>query len=134
MILRRMGTRLQSVTPDFDARAMTEISFRPDGALTLQADEFADEYRLEETRELTATSEGDVKNEVEQAALDDLRAQLAELEKSAGDALCVIESQAGVDYPKTTDRTDNLVVAGENRLFFKYRIEPPLRIGVYRKR
>ena len=134
MILRRMGSRLQSVTPDFDARAMTEISFRPDGALTLQADEFAAEYALEDTRELTATSEGDVKNEVEQATLDDLRAQLAELEKNAGDAVCVIESQAGVDYPKTTDRTDNLVVAGENRLYFKYRIEPPLRIGVYRKK
>ena len=39
MILRRFGSRIHQVTPNFDARAMTEISFLRGAALEDSADE-----------------------------------------------------------------------------------------------
>jgi hypothetical protein len=46
----------------------------------------------------------------------------------------VVENQEGEDYPKTRDTKKNVVVDGENRLYFYWRIDPPLRLGVYRTR
>ena len=42
MIAKRYGTKIQSVTPNFDARAMNEIGFQRDNEWSLPADEFAD--------------------------------------------------------------------------------------------
>lgn len=134
MILRRYGTTVQSVDPNFDARAMTEIGFRRNGQLSISAEEFEARYEKVDERALTAESEGDVKDEAERALLDDLLAQLRALEEEVGeDHVLVVESEQGVDYPKTRDKTKTLVVGYENRLHFTWRVDPPLRMGVYRE-
>jgi hypothetical protein len=136
MIVRRYGSTVQSVVPNFDSRAMTEIGFQRTPDLSIPAAEFAEEYEQVEERSLVASAEGDVKIEAEQALLDDLLAQVAELQAGLGaEMLILVESQAGRDYPKLRDRTTVQVVGGlENRLYFTWTVDPPLRLGVYRRR
>lgn len=133
MLARRYGTAVQSVSAHFDARAMTEIGFRRTADLSLPADEFFRRYEKVDERALGATSEGDVKDEAEQALLASLEARLDALAAEVGPGhVLLIESQAGQDYPKTRDRTETRVVGYENRLYFHWWIDPPLRIGIYR--
>lgn len=135
MIVRRFGSSVSSVEPQFNARAMTEIAFRRTGDFSMKADELDAEYERADERELTATAEGDVQSEVEQAVLASLEKQLGELDSEAGpDTLLLIESEPGRDYPKTRDRTRTVVVGPDNRLHFEYTIDPPLRLAVLRKR
>lgn len=135
MILRRYGVNLQSVDVNFDARAMTEIGFRRNHETSISAEEFEDRYVLDERFELEARAEGDVQDEVERAVLADLERQLQALNAAlpAGHLL-VIESEQGQDYPKTRDDKQNVLVDGENRLRFAWRVDPPLRVGRYRLR
>ncbi len=134
MIIRRYGTTVQSVQPNFDARAMTEISFRRTSEYSASFEEFSEAYERVDERALTATAEGDVKDEAERALLDSLQEQLEALESEVGEAhVLLIENQAGQDYPKTRDRTENRVVGYENRLYFFWTVDPPLRLGVYRR-
>src|SRR5690554_7902936 len=73
MIIRRYGTTVQSVQPNFDARAMTEISFRRTSGYSASFEEFSEAYERVDERALTATAEGDVKDEAERALLDSLQ-------------------------------------------------------------
>ncbi|MBI4540808.1 MAG: hypothetical protein HY704_15000 [Gemmatimonadetes bacterium] len=135
MIVKRYGTSVSSVTPVFQSRALTEISFRRDGDFSMPVEEFFDRYTRTEARELSAESQGDVQDEVEQAVLGSLQTQLLELSEALWpDHALVIESEPGVDYPKTRERKTTTVAAGENRLYFYRWIDPPLRVGVYRKK
>ncbi len=59
-----------------------------------------------------------------QARLDDL---------NEGELL-LVENQQGVDYPKVRDRKEGIIVEGENRLYFHWRVDPPIRLGLYRRR
>ncbi|MEZ4417118.1 MAG: hypothetical protein R3E10_15300 [Gemmatimonadota bacterium] len=135
MILRRYGANLHSVDINFDARAMTEIGFRRNNATSIAADEFEDRYVRDELIELDAHAEGDVQDEAEQSVLSELRQKLEALdaELPAGHVL-VVESEQGNDYPKTRDEKKNVLVDGENRLHFMWRVDPPLRVGRYRIR
>ncbi len=134
MIVRRYGSTVQSVVPNFDSRAMTEIGFVRTTDLSIPAAEFAERYEQVEERALVATAEGDVKVEAEQALLDDLLEQIAELRAGlTEEMLILVESQPGRDYPKLRDQTTVRVVGGiENRLHFTWTVDPPLRLGVYR--
>lgn len=135
MIVRRYGNTVQSVQPNFDSRAMTEIGFLRTGALSLTADAFLEEYERVGEQQLTAAAEGSVKDETEQQLLASLRAQLTQLEEELGQRhLLVVESEPGRDYPKTRDRTTTLVVGGENRLHFQWTVDPPLKLGVWRRK
>ena len=135
MILRRYGTTLRSVDLDFNSKALNEIGFRRDREASIPVEEFEEAYESVLGHSLTAESEGDVQGEVEQRMLDDLAAQLDRVmeEMSDGEVL-VIQSEQGNDYPKTRSRSKNVIVEGENRLYFYSSIDPPLRVGVYRKR
>lgn len=135
MILRRAGSRLQAVEPDFDPRALTEITFRPAQGLSLTAAELEERYERVAGRELTAEADGPVQGEAEEALVRRLEEALRALEASLGAGeLLVLESQPGVDYPKTRERTENVIVDDENRLYFYWRVEPPLRVGIFRPR
>lgn len=136
MIVRRYGSTVQSVVPNFDSRAMTEIGFLRTTDLVIPAAEFESLYEQVEERALVATSEGEIKNDSEQALLDDLLAQIAELRAGLAEGMVLlVESQAGRDYPKLRDHTTVKVVGGlENRLHFAWRVDPPLRLGLYRRR
>lgn len=136
MIVRRYGSTVQSVEPNFDSRAMTEVGFQRTSELSLPADEFFGRYERVEVRALTAATEGDVKDEAEQAVLASLREQIDAMERELGEGqLLLVENQPGLDYPKTRDRTTTIVVGGvENRLHFSWTVDPPLKLAVFRRR
>ncbi len=130
MILRRYGKDVHSVETNFDSKALTEIAFTRDHQVSTPGDEFFQAHEKLSEHGLTAQAEGDVQDEVESVMLDDLLAQLSVLHESLeeGQVLC----EQGNDYPKTKTRQKNVVVEGENRLYFYSSIDPPLRVGVYR--
>ena len=135
MIAKRYGSKVHSVTPNFDSRAMNEIGFRRDNEWSEGADDFFDSFEKLETHELTAAAEGAVQSDAEEKLLETLEAQLEAVAKTVGDdAVLMIESEQGVDYPKTRHTQTNQVVGNENRLYFRFTVEPPLRVAVYRKR
>ena len=135
MLLRRYGSSYQSVVPHFDARAITEVSFRRDRAHTIGADDFDEQFEKLREERIAAESEGTVQAEAEAAVLEQMESKLQELlaQLSEGEIL-VVESEQGVDYPKLRDRKQGIIVDGENRLYFHWRVDPPLRIGLYRRR
>ena len=133
MILRRYSNNVQSVETNFDSRALTEIAFRRDHEWSMKTDEFFETHENVSEHGLTAEADGDVQDEVEAVMLDDLLAQLSALHQSLGAGqVLFIESRKGKDHPKTRTRQKNIVVEGENRLYFYSSIAPPLRVGVYR--
>ncbi len=133
MILRRYGNTMQSVEVDFDARAMNEIGFRRDRELSIPTGEFESGYQRVDGAELTARAEGAVQDEAEQAALDQLLAALRAFEAASEEGdLVVVESQQGVDYPKTREERTNVVEGGRNLFRFVWSIDPPLKVGRYR--
>lgn len=134
MILRRYGNRVQSVRPNFDGLAITEIGFQRDHELSLDADEFAARYERVGSHELTATAEGDVQREVEDAMLAELRGQLETIESGLDADIVLLVENAGTDAAKPRGRQTTHVVADENRYHFAYSVDPPLRVGVYRRR
>ena len=134
MILRRYGHTLHSVRPNFDSKAMTEIGFRRDQERSLPVSELGEQYQLVETLDLSSQADGYVHDEVEQALLADLESQLKALEARLGDdEVLVVESEQGVDYPKTRSEQKNEVIQGENKIHFYVNVHPPLRIGRYRR-
>jgi hypothetical protein len=135
MILKQYGNSYQSVQPNFNSRALTEIGFRRDKRLSISAEEFDATYEKMGGREFAPESEGDVHDRAEDDLLRNLEDGVEECVAELGDGeVLVVESREGEDYPKTRDRKKNVVVDGENRLYFYWRVDPPLRLGVYRKK
>jgi hypothetical protein len=135
MILKRYGRKLQSVRPNFDANAMTEIGFLKDDEQVFTAEEFESTYQQAEVRELRASSESHVQSLAEHAVLHTLEEQVLDLEHSLGShGVLVVENEQGRDMPKTRHTQRTLVERGENRLHFDFSIDPPLRMGIYRQR
>jgi hypothetical protein len=133
MILRRYGKNVESVEANFDSKALNEIGFRRDHEVSLEADGFFESRTRVSEHALTAEAEGDVQDAVESVMLDDLLAQLSTLHEGLEEGqVLLIESEKGLDHPKTKTRQKNVVVEGENRLYFYSSIDPALRVGVYR--
>ena len=135
MILKRYGTSFHSVETNFNSRAITEVAFRRDRAFSVSVEEFDATYEKVDERAFTAETEGAVQDVAEEALLEELEAGLQETLTSLGDGeILVVESMEGADHPKTRDKKKNIIVDGENRLYFHWRIEPPLKMGLYRKK
>lgn len=135
MILRRFGRTIEAVQPKFKATALTEIGFQRSGEAKYTTDEFAETFERVDERLVAAESEGNVKGEVEEELLQALLNEVREIEAGLDDgAVLVFENLPGQDFPKTVDVTRNVMEKGENRLHFTYRVDPPLRFGVYRRR
>jgi hypothetical protein len=132
MILRRYGDSVQSVTLNFDSRALTEIGFRRDHRVSYPAEVFFATHERVHGHELAVTAEGYVQGEVEQLLLADLQVRVLGLELSEDEVL-LAENEQGVDYPKTRTVQKTVVHKGENRLHFSITVHPPLRMGTYRK-
>ena len=134
MILRRYGNSVQSVVLNFDSRALTEIGFRRDHGISHPAEEFFASHERVHSHELAVTAEGYVQDEVEQLLLEDLEGRVLRLEQELSeDEFLLVESEQGVDYPKTRTVQKTVVREGENRLHFTITVHPPLRMGAYRK-
>jgi hypothetical protein len=135
MIFRRYGLSYHSVDTNFDSLALNEIAFRRDREESISVDDFESGFETLASHDLVAEAEGDVQDHTEQVLLDRLKAQLQELGKDLGDsAVLVVENEQGNDWPKTRQKTSNVVVEGENRLHFHYSVAPPLRVTVRRRR
>ncbi len=133
MLMRRYGSRLQSVELNFDSKALNEIAFRRDHEASLDWDEFESSHTKVQDHTLAAEAEGDVHDEVEQAVLADLEARIDEIMAGIQEGdLVVVENQQGSNYPKTRQATRTVVQEGENRLHFKVHVDPPLHLGIYR--
>ena len=134
MILKRYGSSLQSVEPNFDSKAMTEIGFRRDHRFSVPVEEFEASHTLVASHEISARTEGSVHDETEQKLLAELGSQLQALAEALGEGeVLVVTSEQGIDYPKTRSEQKNVIVEGENRLYFYVSLDPPLRIGRYRR-
>jgi hypothetical protein len=124
---------MQSVETNFDSKAFTEIGFRRDHAYSAAADEFLASHERVSEHQLEAESEGAVQDEVESAMLQRLLEQLLELDAELSDGeFVVVESEQGQDYPKTRTQQKNVIVEGENRLYFYSSVSPPLKVAVFR--
>jgi hypothetical protein len=133
MILKRYGSTFHSVALNFDSKALNEIGFRRDRELSVAADDFEARFTRLEGHELTAQADGRVQDHTEQELLDQLQAQVLKiLAGMADDQVLVFENEEGRDYPKTRQKTHNVIEHGENVLHFTYTVSPPLRFGVYR--
>lgn len=131
LILRRYGSSVHEVEPNFDARAMNEVGFRKTGE-SMSWEEFEARYEKTASHALTSSAEGEVQTEAEERMLADLRDQLNKLEASLGDGrVLFVESEQGKDYPKMREKQRTIVVGAENRLYFERTLEPPLRLAVY---
>lgn len=133
MIFKKYGETLQSVDLDFDARAMTEIGFRRNREQAIPMADLESEYTLVESRELTAEASGDVQDEAEREMLGKLEASLRAFEAECGDNEFLLVLNGSDDYPKTKDDKKSVIEGSQNRLHFHWRVEPPLRMGRYRK-
>ncbi len=134
MILRRYGSTVRSVELNFDARALTEIGFRREGGFALPVEEFEGAYRKEREVELAPRAEGSVQTETEEEVLAHLTDGIRAVESAlAPDEVLLVESEQGVDFPKLRERREGIIVDGENRLHFHWWVDPPLRLGIYRK-
>ena len=135
MIYRRYGTALQSVETNFDARAMTEIGFRRDHKEKIPVDDFESAWEKVDERQLTATAEGPVQYEAEVQVLANLMSGLDNyLQELAAGEILVVQSQPGVDYPKLREARDDVLVDGQNKFYFRWSVDPPLRVARYRKK
>jgi hypothetical protein len=132
MIVRRYGSTVQRVTPNFDAHAMNEVGFLREGSWSMPVAEFESKYAKGQVHELSAESAGDVQAEVENAVLNELHDKLVGIEKALGQgALLMVENQPGKDQPKTRSTQSTRVAGTDNRLHFQYSIDPPLRVSVW---
>jgi hypothetical protein len=135
MLLRRQGRRIQQVEPHFDPRALTEITFRPSGGFSEDAEAFDARMEAGDEHLLESTAHGPVQADAEQALLDGLADRLQQVLAALDPSeVLVIESRPGVDWPKTRERRKDVIVDGENRYHFNWWIEPPLRVVVHRPR
>jgi hypothetical protein len=135
MILRTYGNKIEAVDIAFNAVALDSIGFRRNSQLSISTEDFEAAYERSGGQELTARAEGDVQIEVERELLDKLEGQLLAADGQLDEAeVILIENQRGVDQPRTHEKKASVVVKGENRLHFKWWIDPPLKIGIYRRR
>lgn len=135
MIFKQYGTTYQTVELNFDSKALNEVGFRRDRQNAVPVDEFLARYEKGDVHELVAEAEGPVQDHTEQQLLDRLEAKVRELESGLAEGhVLLVENEDGHDYPKTRQKTSNVVDGGESRLHFHYTISPALRLAVYRTR
>ena len=135
-IFRLYGSSYQSVSLEFEAKALNEVGFRRDHGAAFPADELGERYELIETLHLAAEAEGAVQSETEQLLLDRLRDEAhAALARLPEGGMAIVENErGGRDQPKPHQKISNVVERGENKLHFHYSIDPPLRLALYRPR
>jgi hypothetical protein len=134
MIFRRYGSSYHSVDTNFDSLALNEVAFRRNREESIAVDAFESGFETVSSHDLVAEAEGDVQDHTEQRLLDELRGRLEGLGQGLDAShVLVVENDAGNDWPKTRQKTTNVIVEGENRLRFHYSVAPPLRVTVRRR-
>jgi hypothetical protein len=129
-MVRRYGSRVEVVEPDFKAEAMTEVGFRRTGERRWDLAEFLDEYAMVRGVEINAEFTDVVQDTAERGMLKALMDKLAGIQDALrSDEILSVESEVGKDYPRTRyDRT----TTGDQE--FTYTLDRPLRLGIFKKR
>jgi hypothetical protein len=133
MLARRYGNRIHMVRPRFDAHALTEVAFER-LAESWPADEWLSGHQKLGEHSLTAAAEGDVKDDAEKELLVRLQRRLDALEAAVPAGALLLVENGRDDHPKTRDTTREVPNPLGNRLHFSWRVDPPLRVGVYAPR
>ncbi len=135
MLLRRYGDTVQGVAADFDPNALTEIGFRRDRTFSLPLGTFEERYEKLREEVLAPEADGPVQSEAEARLLAELEQGITGILGTLEEGeVVLVESAQGVDWPKVRDRKQGIIVDGENRLHFHWRVEPALRLGIYGRR
>lgn len=134
VILKRYGKAYHSVQPNFNPAGITEIGFRRDRAFTMAADDFEEVYERLGADELRADAEGPVQRHAEKILLRKLEEVLARrVGELDGDRVLVVVNGAN-DWPKTRERREVVQEDVHNRYHFRWWIDPPLKVALWRKR
>ena len=133
MIVRRYGKWYHSVQPNFNPTAMTEIGFQRDRAFSIAAAELEGDYRELASGELDADASADVQRDAERTLLADLEGKLRAWAARLEPGQLLVVKNGRSDWPKTRERREAVIVAGENRFHFHWWVDPPLRVGIYGK-
>ncbi len=131
MILRRYGKWYHSVQPNFNPAAMTEIGFQRDRVFSVSAADFDGGYRTVDTEEISAEADGDVQRHAERELLAKLEQALRDHVAALGSGQVLVVMNGRTDWPKTRERREGVIVDGENRFYFHWWVDPPLRVGVF---
>jgi len=129
MILRRYGRRYHSVRPNFNPAAMTEVGFRRDHAFSISVADFEERYSAAKTDEVSAEADGGVQRHAERGLLTKLERALEEREAALDPGQVLVVLNERDDWPKTRERREAVIVDGENRFHFHWRVHPPLRLA-----
>lgn len=126
MILRRYGSTFESVDTAFDPNALTEIGFRRNRAFSVPSEEFEAGWQRVRVHEMGPRTTGPVQIKAEGELLETVQEELDGLLEALEEGeVLVVENQQGVDWPKTCHV--------QKQSHFEHWVEPPLRIGIYRK-
>lgn len=131
MILRRYGKWYHSVQPNFNPAAMTEIGFQRDRVFSVSAADFEDGYEAVDSQEIGAEADGDVQRHTERELLAKLEQALRDHVAALGSGQVLVVMNDRTDWPKTRERREAVIVDGENRFYFHWWVDPPLRVGVF---
>jgi hypothetical protein len=134
MLVRRYGSTIQSVDPNFDAKAMTEIGFRRTSGFSMPAEEFAKAYERVGEYLISGKSDAPVQKDAEESLLSSLLDQIGVLQRGLqeGDVL-LFENEVGKDFPKMREQQKGVLVDGQNRIHFFRSVDPPIRLGHLRR-
>ena len=134
MILRRYGAWYHSVEPNFNPAAMTEVGFRRDRVRSVRATEFADDWRLVESHDISMEADAPVQRDAERSLLRGLEASLRERVAGMAEDQVAVVANGRDDWPKTRERREGIIVDGENRFHFHWWVDPPLKVEIHAKR
>ncbi len=133
MLVRKYGTRIESVDPNFDPNAITEIAWRRNSAFQMPADEFLASYTRVSEHLVAAQSEAPVQRDAQNLILERLLEQIRALDGGLADnEVLLFENEPAKDYPREHEKQEGIIVNGQNRLYFRRHVDPPLRFGLYR--
>ncbi len=134
MILKRYGNSYHSVEPNFNSAAMTEVGFRRDGEFSVSVEDFEAGYERISESDLVAQASGSVQSKAEDEVLANLEGSLMAAAQGIEPGQILVVLNGRDDQPKTRERRQSVVVDGESRYQFRWSVDPPLRVAVFRQR
>lgn len=134
MILRTYGDKLHSVEIRFDSRAFNEVGFRRDRDTSFDVGEFEGEWERVRGEEIADHGKGRVQDETQQRMLENMRGHLERLVEGLGEDEVVRIESPDTDWPKLRDTQTTIVEEGKNVLHFDAWVDPPLRVGIWKRK
>jgi len=130
MIIRRYGNSFHSVSLNFDPAAMTEVGFRRSGNKQWDTEDFLASHELIREEEVMAAASDVIQEAAERTMLEKLEKMVYEILATLEEGQFLsVESQTGVDYPRT--RYDRPTTGDRE---FTYTLDKPLRLGIWAER